>query len=229
MTRASLGITFPNATTEIVLRLADPTDAATIEKIASAVNVHKYSHIGKGFLVYTLSAMEYRKRILEGQHIYMFDFGGQSVGFICGYDQRGLAYYLKETTLSHESSVCHAIQGLAAERGDAQYLFLDQIAILPALQDQGFGEKFFLHFCQTVSGPFYVAMLEAPTRNPRIAYWQARGFLRIGQALERLPQRFAPKDMHPVISDKLIWGIYVLPLMKFMPIRTNQDDLASDW
>jgi hypothetical protein len=175
----------------------------------------------RGFLVYTLSALEYRKRVVDGQHIYVFEIDGVAVGFICGYGEAAVQTYLDDHTLSHESDVCHAIQTAARTRGDARYSFLDQIAIKPQFQERGLGEEFFHLFCQVVPGPYYVVMLEQPIFNPRIHYWCARGFTRIGHVIELLPNRFAPAHGAAAVSGELTWGIYVLATRGFVSLRAR--------
>jgi hypothetical protein len=192
------------------IRRARPSDAIFISELASAVNIFSYSNQQRGFLVYSLPPSEYRKRIADKQCVYIFELEGKSVGFICGYNERGLVRYSRDQTLSHESQICSAVIHFAVRRKISQFVFLDQISIVPELQDRGLGETYFRQFCQNVRGPFYVAMLESPIRNPRIDYWVKRGFARIGEALERLPHQFGPKDRTQTSSDELLWGIYLL-------------------
>lgn len=194
---------------------ATPDDAAEIARIAAAVNVHKCAYLGKGFLVYTLNPNEYRKRIRDHQHLYAFWVGCKIVGFVCGYDRGQFETYLADGTLGHEPALGLAIKRQAAERGDHRYAFLDQIAILPEYQDRGLGEWFFDRFCRLVPGPYYVAMVEAPIENPRISYWRARGFSRLGRVEERLPPRFADASSMKTTFSTISWGIYVLRPVNF--------------
>lgn len=202
------------------IRRARPSDAIFISELASAVNIFSYSNQQRGFLVYSLPPPEYKKRIADKQCVYIFELEGKSVGFVCGYNERGLVRYLRDQTLSHESQICSAVIHFAARRQFSRFLFLDQISIVPELQDRGLGQVYFRQFCQNVRGPFYVAMLESPVRNPRIDYWVKRGFARIGEARERLPPQFGTKDRTQTSSDELLWGIYLMeesgcPLQQF--------------
>ena len=105
---------------------------------------------------------------------------------------------------------------------DSDFCFLDQIAILPEFQDRGFGERCFLAFTQTVKGPYYAAMLEQPVRNPRIQYWEKRGFMRIDEAEEVLQARFEPHE-HPSVScTPLLWGIYLLQDAGYRPFHMSE-------
>jgi GNAT superfamily N-acetyltransferase len=191
-----------------------------MESIASTVNIHEYSHHNRGFLVYTLTATEYRKRIADGQYVFLFDYKGEPVGFVCGYDDEGLDRYYRDETLSHESSVCRAVMEAARKQGDRSYLFLDQISVLPSMQNRGLGERYFDLFCKHIRGPFYVAMLEAPIRNPRIDFWLKRGFKRLGYVDEVLPERFSHHASGQTATPNLRWGIYLLEDWGYHPQRS---------
>lgn len=211
---------FHSLSFELDLRLAEESDATTVAQIASSVNVYHYSKRGRGFLIYTLTAEDYRKRIVDGNFLYLFLLNGQPIGYVCGYNQNMLKEYLSTSILSHESSIGHNVQALAHNRGNKRYLYLDQIAILPVFQELGLGEQFFCRFCEICSGPYYVAMLEAPLHHPRIPYWEARGFQRIGHAVELLAEQFFPKHQQHNPLRKLFWGIYVLLDKTFTTRRT---------
>jgi ribosomal protein S18 acetylase RimI-like enzyme len=205
---------------QIVLRRAEGADAELIASIASGVNIHKYAQHHNGFLVYSLTAAEYAKRISDGHYVFMFEYKGQSIGFLCGYDEEGLERYHKDNTLSHESSICKSIMEAAMSSEHLSYLFLDQVAILPSLQNCGLGERYFDLFCEHLQGrPFYGAMLEAPVRNPRIDFWRKRGFTRLGQVEENLPERFRKHPNHSV-QDTFLWGIYLREYPIYVPKRS---------
>jgi len=213
---------FHSLSFELDLRLAEKSDADVIAQIASSVNVYHYSKWGRGFLIYTLTAEDYRKRIIDGNSLYLFLLNGQPIGYVCGYNQDMLKEYLSTSILSHESSIGHNVQTLAHNRGNKRYLYLDQIAILPVFQELGLGEQFFCRFCEICRGPYYVAMLEAPLRHPRISYWEARGFQRIGNAIELLAEQFIPRHQQHNHNHlrKLLWGIYILLDKTFTTRRT---------
>ena len=205
----------PSKRVHLDVRRAVDGEADRIAQIADAVNIHRYAYLGKGFLVYTLSASEYKKRIYDRQHVYVFIYGKDIIGFVCGYGRKRFESYLSDGTLGHEPTIGREVQRVATERGDKHYAFLDQIAILPEYQDQGLGETFFGKFCQLIDGLYYVAMVEGPLPNPRIAYWRARGFARVGEVFEPLPPRFAETtNSSPGFMQ---WGIYLLPNKGFIP------------
>lgn len=205
--------TKPKASRQVGVQIhkARRSDAAAIADIAHAVNIVRYAPFQKGFLVYSLTPHEYARRISDGQHVFVFRRGGRIIGFVCGYTNEQFARYLSNGSLSHESTIGATVTRLAAEAGHHFYAFLDQIGIVPDHQDRGFGEAAFGAFCDRVPGPFYVAMLEAPTRNPRIDFWQARGFRRVGEAEEILTERFAFTSDELAAPPRLTWGIYLLP------------------
>lgn len=207
---------------KLQVRPARPGEAERIAQIAAAVNINRYGYLGKGFLVYTLCAAEYRKRIRDGQHIHVFTIDKKIVGFVCGYDRQQFESYLVDNTLGHEPSIGREVQRLAAERGDKHYVFLDQIALLPDYQDRGLGELFFLQFCKDVRGPYYVGMVEGPMANPRIDYWRARGFFKIGHVQEKVPNRFAGVDAAYNIDRLVLWGIYLLLDDGFQIVRCRK-------
>ena len=203
----------------LMIRRARAHDAEAIADIARAVNVHDFSRYGRGFIVYTLSAREYAERTLNWSCVYLFIREGRTVGYVCGCRESELQYSLSAGALDHQPCVCGTIQRMAQERRDKHYLFLEQIAILPEFQDRGIGEVCFCWFCDRHAAPFYVGMLEGPVRNPRIDYWQKRGFERIGQATESLPERFLCSPTEPAASRRLLWGIYILSDRSFRPMR----------
>lgn len=204
------------------VRRATLADAEVIAAIASAVNVHTGTHPEGGFLVYTLRPDEYGKRVLDNQHVFLFLVGDEPVGFICGYELHALEQYIRDATLAHETTVCTTILAVAEQHHDRDFRFLDQIAILPKFQNLGLGESCFLHFTQTVTGPYYVGMVEAPIKNPRIAYWHRRGFIRIGQAWEPLPARFAPPRCGTGPGLPWLWGLYRLAEGGYRPQRLSR-------
>jgi len=203
----------------VVAQRACLAQADTIAHIADSVNIHTYAYQGKGFLVYGLTKDEYEKRIKDNSYVYVFMIGKKVIGFVCGYDRHQFEDYLSNETLGHEPVIGAAIGRHARERGDQQYAFLDQIAILPRYQDQGYGELAFNHFCEQLNCPYCVAMAEGPLRNPRIEYWQDRGFIRIGEAIEYLPDRFNGIRAVGGPIKRILWGIYTLPMSGFRPIR----------
>ncbi len=76
-------------------------------------------------------------------------------------------------------------------------------------------------FSHAVPGPYYAAMLERPNRNPRIKYWEKRGFVRIGQAEEVLQARFMPSEYTLIPGSTFLWGIYVLSNSGYRPLYTS--------
>ena len=203
----------------ISIRKACPSDGGVIAKIAAALDVRNGSNPDGGFLVYTLRREEYELRVRDNQHVYVFQCSNHPVGFVCGYDRRLLRQYLADSTLSHEATVCRTVLELAKDRGHADFRFLDQIGILPPYQNHGLGEAFFLKFIRTIHGPFYAAMLEEPLRNPRIEYWQKRGFERIGYSYESVPPHLGVNEW-PFPTTRLLWGIYILQDKAFTPWRS---------
>jgi ribosomal protein S18 acetylase RimI-like enzyme len=196
---------------EVSIRPAEPEDSAAIAEIALAVSIYRYAYQEKGFLVYSLTAAEYSRRIADGQHVYVFMLDGRIIGFVCGYTKGRFESYLADGTLGHEPTIGNEVRRLASCRADHAYVFLDQIGVLPGFQDKGYGEACFAAFCAAVRGPYYVAMVEGPLPNPRIAFWKARGFQRIGVIEEPLSERFAPSRPPTLPNAVIMWGLYVLP------------------
>jgi GNAT superfamily N-acetyltransferase len=212
---------------KLSVRRATQADAETIAGIAASVDFHDDLRLGRGFIVYTLPAADYARRILRGYLAYMFLMNGHPIGYICGCDHVRLARDLADETLAHQSNVCRTIMAQARDRVDKQYLFLEQIAILPEFQDKGFGEAFFGKFCDLHPGPFYVSMLEGPVRNPRIAYWEARGFQCVGVAREVLPFRFVTSPVGGNLPCELRWGVYVLPTNGYRSVQTSDHSVTG--
>ncbi len=202
------------------IRSAVRQDSQRIAQIAMAVAARNLNDLSYGFLIYPLAAEEYGRRIADKQFVYMFLVQDSIVGFICGYNRDALVRYSRSTVLAHESVVIETILEFADSHGDPDFVFLDSIALLPTFQNRGFGEQAFAQFCSLVQRSFYVAMLEKPIRNPRIAYWSRRGFVRIGEARQPVSPRFAlPHSRVTTPRDLLKWGIYALQSQSFKPQR----------
>jgi len=131
-TRNILRPDWPPATPDVSIRPARQADSVTIAEIAQAVNIHRYAYQEKGFLVYSLTATEYGRRIADGQHVYVFTLDEKTIGFVCGYTRDQFESYLSDGTLGHEPTIGNEVRRLATSRGDDAYEFLDQIGILPA-------------------------------------------------------------------------------------------------
>lgn len=203
------------------IRYAAPGDAKQIANIAASVEAKRVIDLTNGFLIYSLTADEYRQRIEDKQHIYVFLVRDTIAGFICGYDAATLERYTRMPVLAHESIIAQSVLHLSAIHGHANYAFLDSIALLPDYQNMGYGEQAFEQFCAVVSGPYFVAMLEGPIRNPRIDYWCRRGFIRIGGVQQPVPERFGlPQRLACEHANLLEWGIYLLPQHGFTPARS---------
>lgn len=214
---------------ELVIRAAVPSDGDRIAEIAALVNIHNYAQFNRGFLFYSLTTEEYARRIIAGHIVHVFALDDEMVGFVCGMDQVAL----NEAIVVHErlaaarglplsDIVSRTVRGLAADSRHDNYLFVDQIALLPEWQNLGLGEQFAWHFSQLHRRRYYIDLLESPLRNPRIQYWHRRGFIKVGEVRERPPERFVRQEGGTRALEHLTWGIYTLPALAFKPIRFLQ-------
>jgi GNAT superfamily N-acetyltransferase len=181
---------------------AKPEDGALIAAIAAGVKAAEFGSEGKGFLVYCLTADEYRERIEEGHEVWLLLSDGEAVGYFLGVGSEMLARQKQgggAAEAAYELALAHA-----ARNGVERFLFTSQMAILPERQDGGLGGRFLAAIVGYARVPLYADIMEAPVRNPRIDFWMRHGFERIGECRERLPERFRFGGV-----SEVTWGIYV--------------------
>jgi hypothetical protein len=197
----------PAASTSLTLRPAHSGDAGWLSALSHRVAVHGRLAGGKGFLVYPLSPERYRDRIEDRHSVLIFEDAGGRVGFLCGvlssHIRRALSEWKQYTALYE------MVDKRAAAMGLDSYFFLDQLVIDPDRQDQGYGKRAFALFRDSDRRAIFIDVLEGPEPNPRLTWWLARGFKRIGEVIDHPPPEFNLAALGPAWNT-LHWGVYLL-------------------
>jgi ribosomal protein S18 acetylase RimI-like enzyme len=164
---------------------ATELDAPGIALVAKAVK-YKPGKGQRGFLIHVKSEEEYGERIRLSKHFFVAREGGKAIGFLMAYDKNELVL-LKEK-LSHEDSVAGEL--LCQECAD--FIFIDQVAVLPEYHDRGVGQ---LLLDKVSDKPaLFACILHKPTLNTR-----SRAFF-----VEKNNWRLVKE----IRQGGLIWGLY---------------------
>ncbi len=185
-----------------------PVDMDLVASIARAVRVDTFAAKGRGFLVSPLSADEYANRIANGYTIHLLMQGDSPVGMVSGIRSENLTRPDRPT--STLPAVHAFIRDYCQREAIAHYFVLAQLAVLPDHQNHGHGAAFLHLLLKDVARPVFIDVLERPLENPRLRWWRAQGFTRIGDVPEVLPA-----DRPVFGSRELTWGIYMHTGMSF--------------
>lgn len=170
-----------------------PGIVAIAEKLKMNPQESEPEKLKKGFLVYTLDARGYSRRLNE---FFVVETSGERVGgFLMCYDRNFIQSLIEEGQEEHERGILNFIQSVEPVEN---FVYGGEIGVDPKARQQGIGRKMLERVFALMRDKgirrMYAAILHGPVQNlTSIAFATATGAENIGEARN---------------DDGLLWGLY---------------------
>lgn len=185
----------------LTVRAANTSDGPFLAEVAASVRIDVYRPAGKGFLLFPMTADQYAARLDAGHRAWLLWRESRPVAMLAGAPSSALRAGRQGSPATYGPVYQFALDYFDEDR----FFVLDQLAVVPAHQDAGYGHRLLSTVAEELRCPILIDVLDAQIQNPRLAWWQRQGFRRVGQVTERLPD-----DRRIDGSADVTWGLHVL-------------------